>query len=93
MKTTAFSVRVNTRSADENGLLVLVDGRLAAVLVELQDGIHGDRVGQWCIEAMFGAAPGRLPPSFDSVGEAITFVAEQVGAGPAGIPDEISALG
>jgi hypothetical protein len=46
---------IATSSADTDGCLLLVDGRLAAVLVRLQDEIHGDRLrGKWFVESAFG---------------------------------------
>jgi hypothetical protein len=54
-------VTVATSSADTDGRLVLVGGRLAAVLVRLQDDIHDDELrGTWFLEAVFGGLP---PPA------------------------------
>ena len=53
-------VNIATSSADSEGRLVLVDGRLVAVLVRLRDEIHGGDVqGAWFVEVAFGVLDGR----------------------------------
>jgi hypothetical protein len=48
-------IAIAASSADTDGRLLLVDGRLAAVLVRLQDEVHGDRLqGKWFVESAFG---------------------------------------
>jgi hypothetical protein len=48
-------IGVATSSADTDGCLLLVDGRLAAVLVRLQDEDHGDDLqGKWFVESAYG---------------------------------------
>jgi hypothetical protein len=49
-------VLVQTRSDDEEGLLVFADGRLVAVLVRLSD--QHDEAGYWFLEAAFGMRDG-----------------------------------
>ena len=74
-------VRVATGSADEDGRLVLADGRLVAVLVRLADEIHAGRVGSWHLEAGFGPCAAEVPsPTFDSLGAAQAWVERQLAA-------------
>jgi hypothetical protein len=59
---------VHTGSGDEDGRLVLADGRLVAVLVRLGEASHGDMVGAWFLEVGFGPcahAPARLFKTLD----------------------------
>jgi hypothetical protein len=39
---------------DNDGRLIMIDGRLAGVLVRL-DELHGERAGAWFLEVGFGA--------------------------------------
>jgi hypothetical protein len=49
------SVKLATRTMDDEGLLVLVAGRLAAVLSRLRDEFHEEEWrGAWFVEAAFG---------------------------------------
>jgi hypothetical protein len=43
---------------DRDGLLVLQDGRLVAILCQLSDG-HGETAGRWFMECGFGPLGGR----------------------------------
>jgi hypothetical protein len=53
-------IEVLTASEDREGCLVLVDGKLAAVLVRLNDQAHEPLLrGAWFIEAGFGLLDGR----------------------------------
>ena len=72
--------RVATRSANEEGRLVLVDGRLVAVLVRLQDAAHGGLVGSWYLEAGFGACADPRPPVFDTLDAARAWVRRRLAA-------------
>lgn len=62
---------LHTGSGDEEGGLVLADGKLVAVLVRLADRMHGDLVGHWHLEAGFGpcaeAPPHPVFASLDAV--------------------------
>jgi hypothetical protein len=72
-------VPVATGSGDEDGQLVLADGRLVAVLVRLADPMHRGMRGVWFLEAGFPCA--RAPaPLFDSLGAAQAWVGHQLGA-------------
>ena len=54
------SIEVLTASEDREGRLVLVDGKLAAVLVRLSDQAHDPLLrGAWYFEAGFGFLDGR----------------------------------
>jgi hypothetical protein len=59
--------RVHTGSLDEDGLLVLLDGRLVAVLVRLEDHSHQDMIGSWFLETGFGPCRTNSPPIFGTV--------------------------
>jgi hypothetical protein len=49
-------ISIETSTADTDGRLVLVDGRLAALLIRLQDEMHPEDLrGAWFVEAAFGA--------------------------------------
>lgn len=50
---------------DTVGRLVLIDGKLAAVLAQLSDA-HGASAGRWFIECAFGALP-RSDTEFDDL--------------------------
>jgi hypothetical protein len=53
-------MEVLTASEDREGCLVLVDGKLAAVLVRLSDSAHDPLLrGAWYIEAGLGFLDGR----------------------------------
>lgn len=67
-------MRVGTGSADEEGRLVLADGRLVAVLVRLEDAAHSGLVGSWYLEAGFGACADARPPVFDTLDAARAWV-------------------
>ena len=74
-------MRVATGSADEDGRLVLANGRLVAVLVRLADEIHAGRVGSWYLEAGFGPCAAEVPsPTFGSLDAAKAWVERQLAA-------------
>ena len=53
-------IEVLTASEDRDGRLVLIDGKLAAVLVRLNDQAHDPLLrGAWYLEAGFGLFDGR----------------------------------
>jgi hypothetical protein len=53
-------IEVLTASQDHEGLLMLVDGKLAALLVRLNDEAHDPLLrGAWYIEAGFGLLDGQ----------------------------------
>jgi hypothetical protein len=51
-------IRVRTGHQDGEGRLALADGELVAVLVRLDDPVHGDQRGRWFLEAGFGPCGG-----------------------------------
>ena len=64
-------VEVLTASEDREGCLVLVSGKLAAVLVRLSDPAHEPLLrGAWYLEAGFGLLDGRYA-LFASLEEAV----------------------
>jgi len=75
-------VRVATGSADEDGRLVLADGRLVAVLVRLADEIHAGRVGSWFMEAGFGpcADAETALPAFTGLGAMLAWIEHRLAA-------------
>ena len=72
--------RVATGSADEEGQLVLADGRLVAVLVRLADATHAGLVGSWFLEAGFGPCAASKAPTFASLEAAAGWVERQLAA-------------
>ena len=77
MTLTLQSVRVNTGSEDEDGLLVFAGGRLVAVLVRLSDE-HGDKAGRWFLEHGFGRLDGMTYPIFDDIEVAQDWIAQRL---------------
>jgi len=73
-------IPVHTGAADEEGRLVMANGRLVAVLVHLADQVHTSLVGSWFLEAGFGPCAGAAPV-FDSLEGARNWVAERLGRG------------
>lgn len=65
---------------DESGCLVFVDHRLAAVIVRLDGQFHGPDRGRWNLEAGFGPCDARSCAPFDTLAQAIAWVADRVGA-------------
>ena len=56
-------IRIETGSPDEVGRLALIDGRLVALLVQLEES-HGKDQGGWALEWMaggVGASPSPFP--------------------------------
>ena len=70
-------IRVATRSADQEGCLILADGNLVAVVVRLAEELHGTLKGAWFLEASFGAAD-TPPPSFPDIDAAEAWLARQL---------------
>ncbi|GLK80041.1 hypothetical protein [Methylopila turkensis] len=72
-------VKVETGSADEEGRLVLLNGKLIAVLVRLDDPDHGPVVGQWSLEAGFNGVDSTKPPLFANLAAAERWLGRQLG--------------
>ena len=62
-------IAVDTGSTDRDGMLVMANGLLVAVLVRLAEPEH-DNVGSWVLEAGFGRLQGRRVPTFPTLEEA-----------------------
>lgn len=76
--TSAYKIRIRTDSADSNALLLLDEGELVAILMELADEGHGDRRGQWIVETVFGLNPGARPGFFPCAADAAGWIGEHV---------------
>ena len=72
------SVKVATGSADEDGRLVLHNGKLVAVLVRLDDPNHGPAIGQWSLEAGFNGVDSTKPPLFANLAAAERWIGLQI---------------
>jgi hypothetical protein len=71
---------VFTGAADEEGRLVVDNGRLVAVLVRLADQVHASLVGSWFLEAGFGPCSGDAPV-FDTLEAAQDWIARRLARG------------
>lgn len=80
MDLTLQPARVRTGNEDEQGLLVFVDGALAAVLVCLSDA-HGEEAGLWFLEAGFGSLDSPQPVIFADLDAAEDWIARRLAAG------------
>ncbi|AWB24355.1 hypothetical protein DA075_28660 [Methylobacterium currus] len=77
MELTLQPVRVRTGGEAEQGLLVFVDGALAAVLVRLSDE-YGEAAGLWFLEAGFGSLASPQPETFADLDAAETWIAQRL---------------
>lgn len=66
-------ISVDTRSPDQSGMLVLINGLLVAVLVRLDAPWH-ERHGAWHMEAGFGRLAGVRAPVFDTLEDALRWI-------------------
>lgn len=71
-------VQVATGSEDQEGRLVLVKGKLVAVLVRLDDASHGPAQGQWSLEAGFNGVDSVKPPLFANLDAAERWIGLQI---------------
>ena len=69
-RTNNLAMQIRTGSADSNGMLMLLDDQLIAILVELADEIHGDACGRWALETSFGLFSSFAPETFVSLDQA-----------------------
>lgn len=60
-------IAVDTGSNDREGVLVLANGMLVAVLVRLDASEHDHRDGSWFLECGFGRLQGLVLPPFDTL--------------------------
>ena len=73
-------MQVATGSRDREGLLVLSDNRLMAVLVRLSDPQHGGLTGTWFLEAGFGPCASVRMHVFETVEQAQDWVEQRMRA-------------
>ncbi len=71
-------MRINTHTADDTAIILLVDGVLIGVLSELVDECHGADQGRWSIESAFGFDDHAIPPTFASASEAANWLGTRV---------------
>lgn len=71
-----ITIAVDGSNAD--GLLVLSDGALVAVLVNLQEAFYDKDMGRWHLEAGFGRCAGSAP-TFETAGAAVNWIAKRLG--------------
>ncbi|MCJ2093826.1 hypothetical protein MKK67_15190 [Methylobacterium sp. J-072] len=62
-------IAVDTDSPDWDGMLVIANGLLVAVLVRLDEPEHDD-LGSWFLEVGFGRLQGKRAPTFLNLEEA-----------------------
>jgi len=67
-----------TGHADHEGQLVLADRQLIAILVRLDDEIHGEDRGLWFLEAGFGPCHGPSHPTFRDLEDAARWINERL---------------
>jgi hypothetical protein len=68
-------IALDTNSADQQGLLVLSEGRLIGVLVRLEDPVHEEAlVGSWYLECAIGKLRGACNPVFENLQSALSWV-------------------
>jgi hypothetical protein len=68
-------IPVVTDSADQDGLLVLSNGRLVGVLVRLEDPMHGEILrGSWYLECGIGKLRQAPSPVFESLEFALGWI-------------------
>lgn len=77
-QTSVYKMRIRTDSADNDALMLLNDGELVAILVELSDESHGDVRGHWTIEMTFGLNGIRRPETFASAEDAAKWVSQHI---------------
>lgn len=78
MSITFVEMPLVATNLDDEGVLVLENGRLAAVVSRLSDPEHGSAQGQWFVEAGFGQCAKQMPP-FQSLEEVAAWVADCLG--------------
>lgn len=66
-------VTLSASTPDDEGMLVLCDDRLVAVISRLS-AIHGDREGRWFIEATFRILPLGPEQTFETLGDVELFL-------------------
>lgn len=77
----AYKVRINTHTADSRAMILLADGVLIGVLIELADDCHGPERGKWVIETAFGIDGQPDGATFASANEAANWLSARVSGG------------
>ncbi len=72
--TSTIRLNIRTGTDDRNGLLMLLDGELVAILIELGDAVHEEACGRWALEMSFGIDDDRSPETFASIEQAWDWV-------------------
>lgn len=75
-KFTLQSVRVAT-GTDEEGMLVFLDGRLVAVLVQLSE-VHDGLAGAWFLETGYGPLAGPDHSTFADLQAALDWIEQRL---------------
>lgn len=70
-------ISVDTRSPDQTGMLMLVNGLLVAILVRLDAPEH-ERPGAWFMEVGLGRLAGVRAPVFDTLQDATRWVRQRL---------------
>ncbi len=70
-------IAVNTGSDDRDGMLVMANGMLVAVLVRLATPDHED-FGNWFVEVALGPLGDRLAPTFGSLDDATRWMRQRL---------------
>lgn len=91
-RNSAYSLQIGTDSEDADAIILLANGALVAVLVELSDESHGEDRGKWTIEALFGLRNGRIPDNFPSRESAAAWVSDNICSQPFNMDDAIIQL-
>ena len=92
LRTSAYRLRIRTDSADDNALILLSDGQLVAIIVELTDESHGDERGKWTVETIFGLGNNRNPGNYATAGDAADWVSDHIGLNSFILGDSVSQL-
>lgn len=78
---TVQPVRIASSSEDESGVLVFIEGRLAAVLSLLEASYHREAQGRWFLEAGFGRCAVSPPAPHARLRDALRWIADQMNLG------------
>jgi hypothetical protein len=74
---TMQSIAVNTGSDDRDGMLVMANGMLVAVLVRLSTPGH-EQEGDWFVEVALGPLRGHLAPTFGNLDDATRWMRQHL---------------
>lgn len=91
--TSVYQSRIRTDSADTRALILLAGGELVAILVALDDEVHGENRHKWAIDTLFGIVHHRAPDHFPSAAEAAAWVSEHICHLPFRLGDPIPEIG